>query len=412
MFPTPRAPTPSSTPTPESSALKPTKSSFASGSGLPFVPPKPKKRNGPNKPGSYRIPVVPTVDRPEAVDGPERFTRWRPPRHLRPPTNRSDREEEAVRQAIIASFAPGTKKGYGTAMAHWHRFCDEHEVAEERRCPADPELVELWIAKEAGIKSGGYLSDWVSGLKAWHHLNNVPWLAEGERLRLVKRGARYEQPPPRPPRAPMTAEWLAGIMAWMRVEDPAEVAAVALTCCGVWGLFRLGELVVGEDGFDPNAHVTRYRIGRCWVRDRLTYTVRLPRTKTQHQGETVVLTQQDHVSNPIGMLAVHTSTNPTNNPAGTPLFAYREGSVLVAMTRTKFLDLMAVLAERAGLEKRTGHSMRIGGCTSLLKKGVPLEKVMLQGRWDSNSWKRYVRDHAEILAPYLVGSETGAEDRA
>ncbi|CAD6945553.1 unnamed protein product [Tilletia controversa] len=272
MFPTPRAPTPSSTPTPESSALKPTKSSFASGSGLPFVPPKPKKRNGPNKPGSYRIPVVPTVDRPEAVDGPERFTRWRPPRHLRPPTNRSDREEEAVRQAIIASFAPGTKKGYGTAMAHWHRFCDEHEVAEERRCPADPELVELWIAKEAGIKSGGYLSDWVSGLKAWHHLNNVPWLAEGERLRLVKRGARYEQPPPRPPRAPMTAEWLAGIMAWMRVEDPAEVAAVALTCCGVWGLFRLGELVVGEDGFDPNAHVTRYRIGRCWVRDRLTYT--------------------------------------------------------------------------------------------------------------------------------------------
>ncbi|KAE8253025.1 hypothetical protein A4X06_0g1751, partial [Tilletia controversa] len=59
-----------------------------------------------------------------------------------------------------------------------------------------------------------------------------------------------------------------------------------------------------------------------------------------------------------------------------------------AMTRNKFLDLMAVLAERAGLEKRTGHSMRIGGCTSLLKKGVPLEKVMLQGRWDSNSWKR------------------------
>ncbi|KAE8185155.1 hypothetical protein CF328_g7629, partial [Tilletia controversa] len=193
----PRDPTPAPTPTPETSAPKPT-TSFASGSGLPFVPPKPKKRNGPNRPGSNRIPIVPTVDRPEEVDGPERFTQWKPPRHLRPPTNRSDREEEAVRQAIIASFAPGTKKGYGTAMAHWHRFCDEHEVAEERRCPADPELVELWIAKQAGVKSGGYLSDWVSGLKAWHHLNNVPWLAEEERLRLVKRGARYEQPPPRP----------------------------------------------------------------------------------------------------------------------------------------------------------------------------------------------------------------------
>ncbi|KAE8182383.1 hypothetical protein CF336_g8569, partial [Tilletia laevis] len=154
----PRDPTPAPTPTPETSAPKPT-TSFASGSGLPFVPPKPKKRNGPNRPGSNRIPIVPTVDRPEEVDGPERFTQWKPPRHLRTPTNRSDREEEAVRQAIIASFAPDTKKGYGTAMAHWHRFCDEHEVTEERRCPADPELVELWIAKEAGIKSGGYLSD-------------------------------------------------------------------------------------------------------------------------------------------------------------------------------------------------------------------------------------------------------------
>ncbi|CAD6980390.1 unnamed protein product [Tilletia controversa] len=53
--------------------------------------------------------------------------------------------------------------------------------------------------------------------------------------------------------------------------------------------------------------------------------------------------------------------------------------------------------------------MRIGGCTALLLMGVPVDKVMMHGRWNGDSFKRYVRDHAEILAPYLAVQQGALE---
>ncbi|MGB0958486.1 MAG: tyrosine-type recombinase/integrase [Litorivicinus sp.] len=50
----------------------------------------------------------------------------------------------------------------------------------------------------------------------------------------------------------------------------------------------------------------------------------------------------------------------------------------------------------AGLEldqPLTGHSFRVGGALDLLKRGVPLEKIMLRGGWKSESSAlRYLRE--------------------
>ncbi|KAE8185751.1 hypothetical protein CF328_g7446 [Tilletia controversa] len=260
-------------------------------------------------------------------------------------------------------------------------------IEEDRRSPAKPELVELWIAEAAGIKSGGYLKDWVCGLKAWHTLNGVPWL-DDDRMRLVKRGAKYTQPPPKPPRAPMTEEWLRQVLPAAKLDDPLELAVAATATCGVWGLFRLGELVVGDEPFHPSRNVTRADITTEMVGAILTATVKIPRTKTQHHGESVVLVSQPRPADPIGLLTLHTMRNPATQPAQTPLFAYRKGNDLVSLTKDTFLTKIAEIARRVGATDIHGHSMRIGGCTTLLKRGMAPDKVMLHGRWNSSTWKR------------------------
>ncbi|KAE8242893.1 hypothetical protein A4X06_0g6695 [Tilletia controversa] len=141
------------------------------------------------------IVVKPTANRPDQIPGDLHFELWTPAAQPSS-SSRSITQDAQVRQVILSSFAVGTKSSYSTAVAQWHNFCDRHNIEEDRRSPANPELVELWIAEAAGIKSGGYLKDWVCGLKALHTLNGVPWLIDDDRMRLVKRGAKYTQPPP------------------------------------------------------------------------------------------------------------------------------------------------------------------------------------------------------------------------
>ncbi|CAD6981304.1 unnamed protein product, partial [Tilletia controversa] len=250
-----------------------------------------------------KIQVRATSNRPDNIKAEERFATWKPANRT-PSQSTSKVQDEQVRQLILSSFAKSTKKGYSTAVAQWNRFCDEHNVEESKRAPADPELVELWIAEAAGEKSGGYLSDWASALHAWHTLNNLPWLPDPERLKLVKRGAKYTQPPPKPPRAPMTSDWLNKVIPAANLNNPKELATMAAATCGVWGLFRLGELVIGDEGFDPVRSVTRADVKTEIIDSQgkqiLAITVRIPRTKVNRQGESVVLVGQPPPSDPVG----------------------------------------------------------------------------------------------------------------
>ncbi|CAD6969149.1 unnamed protein product [Tilletia controversa] len=146
--------------------------------GFQFTAPTKKSINT-HRFNPKKIQVRATSNRPDDIKAEERFATWKPANRT-PSQSTSKVQDEQVRQLILSSFAKSTKKGYSTAVAQWNRFCDEHNVEESKRAPADPELVELWIAEAAGEKSGGYLSDWASALHAWHTLNNLPWLPDPE----------------------------------------------------------------------------------------------------------------------------------------------------------------------------------------------------------------------------------------
>ena len=48
-------------------------------------------------------------------------------------------------------------------------------------------------------------------------------------------------------------------------------------------------------------------------------------------------------------------------------------------------------------DRYKGHSFRIGGATSLAKRGVPSHIIQIMGRWRSECYKLYIRfTHKEI----------------
>lgn len=55
----------------------------------------------------------------------------------------------------------------------------------------------------------------------------------------------------------------------------------------------------------------------------------------------------------------------------------------------------------AGLDPLQGHAIRIGATLEYLLRNVPFDVVKTMGRWASDAFQLYLRNHAQILAPYL-----------
>ncbi|KAF8961377.1 hypothetical protein BDZ97DRAFT_1616394, partial [Flammula alnicola] len=71
------------------------------------------------------------------------------------------------------------------------------------------------------------------------------------------------------------------------------------------------------------------------------------------------------------------------------------------LTWTNFLKRLNAAAASAGLPPTQGHSLRIGSVLEYLLRGLSFETVKALGRWTGDSFKRYLRRHAAILAPYI-----------
>jgi hypothetical protein len=54
-------------------------------------------------------------------------------------------------------------------------------------------------------------------------------------------------------------------------------------------------------------------------------------------------------------------------------------------------------------------SFRAGGLTHMASVGVPLDQLQLLGRWESDAWKRYLRNHPWVISR-IMRTKTGLDD--
>ena len=190
----------------------------------------------------------------------------------------------------------------------------------------------------------------------------------------------------------------------LNLANPFDAAFFACLAVAFYSVSRLGELTVPSlQAFDPTQHPKRSNLTtRSDRNDILVHVLHLPVTKTAHQGEDIYWSAQPDSSDPATAMTNHLRLN---NPLPSQhIFTWHHPKGPRPLTRSTFLSRLKELARAQDNQALHGHSIRIGGTLELLLRGVPFDVVKAIGRWSSEAFVIYLRQHAVVMAPYLQGS--------
>ncbi|KAJ7448956.1 hypothetical protein FB451DRAFT_960544, partial [Mycena latifolia] len=104
-------------------------------------------------------------------------------------------------------------------------------------------------------------------------------------------------------------------------------------------------------------------------------------------------------TDPEAALANHFTVN--DPPRDGALFAYRHKNTHRVLTKSAFTTRLTAAFKAANLDWRQVHGIRIGSTLEYLLRGIPLEVMKIKGRWASDSFSLYLRNHAEIMTPCM-----------
>lgn len=329
-----------------------------------------------------------------------------------PPPQTADQPlDNLINTVLLRAWAPSTLPGYDRSVKRFLEFCSEMSIPTDQQLPASEYALCAYIASTAGHRAGSTSRNDISGIRAWHIANNVPF-EETTRLKYVLKGVKNMAPEcsRKPLRRPVTHDMLVQLHSQLDLSDPFD-ACVAFTADSCeWGQIRLGEVLPTTEGvFDHRLHPSVSDLSPRSVTGN-SQKLRLPWTKTTgFVGAKVILCRQLGASDVLTSLDRHLEVNKI--PHNYPLFCYDTTGGHKNMTKRKFLARCNSVWSRFGHPHFSGHCFRIGGTTELLLRGVPPDVVRLMGRWSSDSFLRYWREldsiaplYAELLKPFVLPS--------
>ena len=343
--------------------------------------------------------------------GKDRLLLWLPPGGQRPfldahgnPIAATPIEISRIQQVILGAWGSDTQSVYGTGLLIFHVFCDCRGTPEAQRAPASLDLISIFIATIAGSYAASTIENYVSGVRAWHTLHGMKWAIDSTTHAALIKGAAKHAPDSskRKERLPYTPEFIRKVKLSLKMDDPMDAAVYACLTTTFYCAARLGEFTVPTlSSFKPEAHVKPSDITYDG-QDRNGFKVtkfHLPRTKTSPNGADTYWTAQPGDTDPDEALRNHIQVNSPGNQEA--LFSYALNGRRRPLTKPAFIKRVRDAALKQNLEPLQGHGLRIGGTLKYLLRGVPFEAVKVLGRWSGDSFLRYLRRHALIMAPYL-----------
>ena len=178
--------------------------------------------------------------------------------------------------------------------------------------------------------------------------------------------------------------------------QPRDMAVLACALVAFWAQCRLGELLSSSSSdLSTESKPSRAHFKHSLL-DRNAYTLFLPHTKINRNGEKVILLEQNGSVDPIARLHSHLSTSKLDD--NLPLFTFSTPSGPCTLTKTAFLNRCNQIWSRFGYPHSTGHSFHIGGTTELLTTRTAPDVIKTMGCWSSDSFLHYWRD-LEVIAP-------------
>ncbi|KAF4609661.1 hypothetical protein D9613_011966 [Agrocybe pediades] len=306
---------------------------------------------------------------------------------------------------VGARWEASTKELYGSGLLIYHVWCDTRSIEDSHRCPASNMLMLNFISSCAGAYSGSSLRNIYFAVRAWHILHGRAWRINSVEIEAALEGASKLAPPQsrRTKRTPFTPAIIAKIHDHLDMTSSLDVAVYACLTTIFWSAARVGEFTLPNlKAFDPVKHVKASDVGHSTDRQGNPVTkFHLPRTKCSPAGEDVFWATQSGVVDPEHAFQAHVQLNKPSPEEF--LFSWTNSTTghRRPLTRTKFFERINTAVAAAGLEPLQGHGLRIGAVLEYLLRGVPFDVVRVIGRWSSDAFLLYLRQHAVIIARYI-----------
>lgn len=115
------------------------------------------------------------------------------------------------------------------------------------------------------------------------------------------------------------------------------------------------------------------------------------------EGNRVVVRRTDTADDPMAPVKRYLNSRDTSFPYHPQLWLRADGSV---PTRGWFIRQLRTHFPSHDVG---GHSLRAGGATALAEAGIPSHIIQAVGRWASDMFQIYIRQHPVLLAALLYG---------
>jgi hypothetical protein len=318
-----------------------------------------------------------------------------------------------------------TINAYATGQGRYDKFCEAFNVPlRDRTNPTAAVLLGfsafLHIMpplrdRGAGTITHKTIKAYLGHVKAACNISAAPTDAfDDPRLQRLLRAIKKLSPKSSThARLPITVALLQDMIRLLNLENhDCQTLATALSL-GVHGLLRSGEIT------PKDAHSSILR--RCDVkieRDRtgtataVVLHLRASKTDPFRKGIDLRIVATGTDACPVALLSKCMDQASDKNPWA-PLLQLLDGSPLPYKDLSKYIK---ALASRLGLNPKNfaGHSLRIGGATTLALLGVPAYEIQTLGRWLSVSYQLYTRagpglaaKAARIFASFADAPKTG-----
>jgi hypothetical protein len=311
-----------------------------------------------------------------------------------------DAELVRLRSACLArAWEASTLACYRSGAMAYERFCAQFSLPVWPVCLSSLEFFIAWMASRfAWATITGYVtavrhfalakgqSDFDSVRQTW----TVRSLLCGARKMAQTRTGG-------PMRAlPIDATFLVAARTRISSAVYEEALVWAVFTVGIAGLFRLGELTQADPGKQIARNSLLFTNGVC--------TIFLPYSKTDrfYRGDTVVLQAwrgRLALAHPGPALVAYLRLRDAQFHDG-PLFVRPDGS---PPTR----DWVVAALRRVVGSFVGGHSLRATGATWLAQSGASELDIMRAGRWSSDAYQRYLRDHPTVHVAFVAAGLGG-----
>ncbi|KAF5335864.1 hypothetical protein D9758_016688 [Tetrapyrgos nigripes] len=277
-----------------------------------------------------------------------------------------------------------TLAGYKTGARDYVTFCINHHLSLE---PTISTLCRYIAYTSQFIASG---PDYLTG--AHHFLREIyPEFASNRASHAVQAtiiGSRKFRADTVQRKLPLRTSHLNAFYD-LYLENPTydNLLFITILSCMFYGVHRAGELIAKHH---TNSRKIIKRSSLKFEKDRVSY--KLPHHKGDRFYRSSDILLGNHSSaNPVSLLRTYSKIRDSIHHHKFPLFLREDGSL---PTRSWFEGIFFKLVNR----EYGGHSVRAGGATYYASLTLSESIIQALGRWSSDAWCIYIRDHATVWA--------------